>query len=133
MRKRAQPPTYSSDEVPPALRVGPCIEVWADAPADYSGLPGYPVSAHRNYSRTRSAWLESQGVPRVEHIQVLPLRGAPWSYRYLTETGRSDRAKERLAEAGVTERDLPALREMALELLKLPGARPARFPNRAVT
>lgn len=129
MRKRVQPLTYSTGEVPPALRVGPCMEVWANSPADYSGRSGYPVSAYSNYSRTRRAWLESQGVPHAEHHRVLSPGGAPWSYLYLTETGRGDYARERLARGGATDRDLPTLREMALELLKLPGARPPGFQS----
>ncbi len=105
MRRRVPEPSRYSGEVPPELRLGACIEIWAE-----DGL-GH-ISASRRFRRARQAWSDEHGLSDAEYCRLFP-GGSPWSFRFLIAEGRRGEAERRLAEAGVTEADIPQLREAA--------------------
>ncbi len=102
MRRRVPEPERFTGEVPPELRVGALIEVWA---ADDRSEFGPHFGASRRYRHARQRWAESSSLSRGEEFRRLP-SSVPWSFRFLVAEGRRD-------EAGVTEADLPALRAAA--------------------
>lgn len=104
--------------VPPELLVGRCIEVWADPRAEQ---PAW--SAARRWSDARVAWLQARGLASAQgHIDWHALKAqhgpalldhAAWSVQFLDDEGRPGYVDARLARAGVTRADLPALEEAA--------------------
>jgi hypothetical protein len=105
-RRAPEPSPRSGDVPPPELRVGKCIEVWADDGRDW-------CSAWRRFQRARGAWCDERGLSIAEECRLLP-DGAPWSVEFLIESGHRDFVEERMAQAGVTLSDIPELRAAAV-------------------
>lgn len=117
-RVSVEPPSAPGSTVPRAFLVGRCIEVWAE--------PDNPISAMRRFNRARAGWLDRHGVSDDRAKQELVPHAAPWSVEFMLyrghaeQVGRSthDLVTERLARAGCTVEDVPALRREALALLE---------------
>jgi hypothetical protein len=95
---------YAGD-VPPELRVGKLIEVWAE---DGRGH----IDAWVRHSRARRSWWNEHKLSDAEYCRLFP-GASPWSVEFLIESGRRDEAEQRLTQAGVTLADIPALRTAA--------------------
>lgn len=92
-----------ADDMPAALLVGACVELWAPDVASEHPLELHrrQSAAHR-YRDARAEWLASVGVgaddPTPEPLRSVPLR--PWSFAYLLEHD-PDRLAEVLATRGL--------------------------------
>jgi hypothetical protein len=93
--------------VPAELRVGALAEVWAEhaEPLDLGG-------AWSRYHRALAAWVAAEGLTVAQWSTATGPR-SPWSLAAHDADGRSDDADDRLARAGLTRTDLPALRRAA--------------------
>lgn len=117
------PLTPDAEGVPPELLVGRLLEVWALHPA----VEGAWHSASRRWADARAAWLAERGLTRGQgHIDWHKVKAQlgsvlldhmPWSILTLDDEGRGGYVDARLARAGVTRADVPALRRAALERL----------------
>ena len=85
-RRAPEPSPRSGDVPPPELRVGKCIEVWADDGRDW-------CSAWRRFQRARGAWCDERGLSTAEECRLLP-DGAPWSVEFLIKSGQRLRGRE---------------------------------------
>ena len=110
MRRRQQPAALTGDRPAAALTVGPCVEVWGGAD---------PFTARRRWVTARRSWLEARGIAnRGDQARFIPANSTPWSVAFLIADGREDQARSRLARAGCTPSDIPALRAQAAELIE---------------
>lgn len=104
--KRRPPEPRDAGLPPPEVRVGACIEVWAADSRD--GLVAY-----RRHRDARRAWCDEQAMRGEAVLRVGG--GSPWSADFMIEQGRREVVVERLARAGVTLADIPALRAAAMK------------------
>lgn len=96
-----------SGGAPRCLKIGRCIEVWADSEdaldLDSRGLSlTHASSAMRRFSDVREWWLHRVGIPDRESWQTIP-GGAPWSAHYVSRTyggAQKARADAVLAQLG---------------------------------
>jgi hypothetical protein len=118
--------------VPACLQVGPCIEVWAAF-----GVERLDLSAWRRFRDVREWWLDQAGVTdRKRRAELFP-SCIPWSVKFLSYRGQAERVgrpaedivADRLARAGCTVADLPALADEAQRLHTL-AARGSSSPPR---
>lgn len=111
MRRRKPQLSTSPGAVPAELLIGHVLDVWSDEDGRAITMSRMH-SARQNYRRARTAWEELVGLDRKETHKLLP-SSQPLDVDYLCQTGRQADAEARLARAGVTIDDLPALRERA--------------------
>lgn len=107
VRRRVVARTGSDGVPPPELLVGTCVEIWTE-----SGAPTPAFSAWRRHRSARREWAAGRGLSVAETCKAVPA-GPPWSVEFLLAQGRRDDVVARLAQAGVTLDDLPALRAAA--------------------
>ena len=100
-RARTPAPSRTGGEIPRALLIGRCIEVWAN-PADRFDH----WSADMRFGSARTAWLEAVGRGDMDPQTVISDH-APWS---ITDQ------PERLATTGCSIAELAALRTEAESL-----------------
>jgi hypothetical protein len=105
--------------IPAPLRLGPCMEVWADP-----GVTFAQYSCTRRFKDARHHWGERLSLGRLELQEAIP-HEAPWSADYLIEDGRAGYVNERFARAGCTVNDIPALQADADALIKPTSIRKA--------
>ena len=126
------PSTRVTDGVPACLQVGPCIEVWAAF-----GVERPDVSAFRRFRDVREWWLDQAGVTDANRRAELFPSCIPWCVEFLSYRGQAKRVgrpvvdivADRLARAGCTVADLPALADEAQRLHTL-AARGSSSPPR---
>lgn len=101
----APPPTAAA---PPELLVGALAEVWAEHahPHDLGG-------AHMRYGAALHAWQAAEHLTTAQMCELVNVPRSPWSLATYDADGQD--ADARLALAGVTRTDLPALRRAAQE------------------
>lgn len=112
MRRRAPERIALPGDVPPELAIGRCIEVWSENPRPKAG----DISSHARWTRAWRAHCDDLGLDMREQVNIQP-KLQMWSARFLAKNDRKPEVDQRLASAGVTVDDLPALREAAINRL----------------
>lgn len=91
MRKRPKPTQTTADGVPADIANGPHVLTWAaqedldrldatreDDPNRQDLVWAAMLSARRNWSRARLAWLAANEIPDREQCKLIPLRAPRW-------------------------------------------------------
>ncbi len=92
----------SANGVPADLAAGACMELWCgddEKPPiwwERGEIPWQAITAWRRFQDAKRAWAKEHGLTPAQVAEFIPHRGAPYSARYLAETGREKEARDRL-------------------------------------